>query len=409
MQRVTTRVLLAWVAFCVSIGLPATLLAQTQTLRIVTYNIEDDIGTFSGTGGVPRPGLVQPATSGGAYSGTVMDGGVLEGIGEEPLGANNNVQPLDILLLQETTSNTITIDPIVSSLNAYYGTPGKYARSPVQGSQSGSNGFGNGPNALVYNTQAVQLVASVGIAAPTGPGNGMYRQVMRYLFAPAGQTPTASNEFYIYVSHYKSGGTTDDATDRNNEAINIRFNSATLPANARILYVGDYNIDGSSDASYQTMVNTSTNNAGVDPYNPTGVTGIDWTANSNNYQKTESASSLSARDDLELMTSNVYNGTGSGLALVSNTYHTFGNNGTTSYHGSTNVAGNTSLNSVVADGGTFISATQLKQDLRFASDHLPVVADYTIPVPEPSTVVLLAFGGGLLVLRKVRGGVRIQR
>lgn len=396
MQRFATRVLVAWVAFFVAIGCAATLSAQTQTLRIVTYNIEDDIGSFSGAGGVPRPGLVQPATSGGGYTGSVTDGGVLMGIGEEALGASNNVQPLDILLLQETTSNTITIDPIVSALNTYYGTPGKYARSLVQGTQSGSAGFGNGPNALVYNTQAVQLVASVGILTPSGAGNGMYRQVMRYEFAPAGMTPTPANEFYIYVSHYKAGDATDDFTDRNNEAINIRFNSAMLPANARILYVGDYNINGSSDASYQTIVGAGTNQ-GVDPYNPSGATGINWTANSNNYQKTESATSLSARDDLMIMTNNVYSATAGGLSLVSGTYHTFGNNGTTAYHGGTNVAGNTSLDGVVADGGTFISAAQLKLDLRFASDHLPVVADFTIPVPEPSTLILLAIGGVLVI------------
>ena len=48
MQRFTTRIPLAWVAFFVAIGFTATLSAQTQTLRIVTYNIEDDIGSFSG-------------------------------------------------------------------------------------------------------------------------------------------------------------------------------------------------------------------------------------------------------------------------------------------------------------------------------------------------------------------------
>ena len=63
------------------------------------------------------------------------------------------------------------------------------------------------------------------------------------------------------------------------------------------------------------------------------------------------------------MTSNVNSATAGGLSLVSNTYHTFGNNGTTSFHGSTNSGGNTSLNAVTTDGGTFISATQLKLDL----------------------------------------------
>ena len=60
---------------------------------------------------------------------------------------------------------------------------------------------------------------------------------MRYGFAPAGFTPTAANEFYIYVSHYKAGDAADDFTDRNKEAVIIRNNSATLPSNARVLYV----------------------------------------------------------------------------------------------------------------------------------------------------------------------------
>jgi len=42
----------------------------------------------------------------------VASGGVLEGIGEELL--NGNAQPLDILALQETTSNPVTVAPIVS-------------------------------------------------------------------------------------------------------------------------------------------------------------------------------------------------------------------------------------------------------------------------------------------------------
>ena len=74
---------------------------------------------------------------------------------------------------------------------------------------STNNGNGNGPNALVYNTKTVQLLASVPVDPPGGTGNlgsasGEYREVMRYEFAPAGVAPTATNEFYIYVSHYKA-------------------------------------------------------------------------------------------------------------------------------------------------------------------------------------------------------------
>jgi hypothetical protein len=39
-----------------------------------------------------------------------------------------------------------------------------------------------------------------------------YRQVVRYVFAPAGVTPPTTNEFYVYVSHYKSGTSGSDVT-----------------------------------------------------------------------------------------------------------------------------------------------------------------------------------------------------
>ena len=69
---------------------------------------------------------------------------------------------------------------------------------------------------------------------------------MRYEFAPAGVAPAAANEFYIYVSHYKSGTTAADVKARLGEAQIIRTNEAIdLPATARVLCVGDYNVDDS--------------------------------------------------------------------------------------------------------------------------------------------------------------------
>src|SRR5260221_623139 len=79
----------------------------TGKIRVVTYNIEDDINGFT----TPRPGLVE----------------VLEGIGEEQVAGS--FQPLDVLTLQETTSNSTTVAPIVSALNSYYGRIAVYAQS----------------------------------------------------------------------------------------------------------------------------------------------------------------------------------------------------------------------------------------------------------------------------------------
>jgi hypothetical protein len=113
--------------------------------------------------------------------------------------------------------------------------------------------------------------------------------------------------------------------------------------------------------------------------NLSGASGVDWTANSLLNLKTESSTSLHYRDDFQVMTTNVYYGTPGGLALVSGTYHVFGNNGATAYKGSVG-AGNSALTNLVA--GAPISPAQLYADLTTASDHLPVVADYTVPLPH---------------------------
>jgi hypothetical protein len=361
--------------------------AQTRTLRIACYNIEDDINGAT----TPLPGLIaQPSNTN-----NVQAGGVLEGIGEEIVGPDA-AQPPDILAFEETTSNPVTIAPIVSGLNSFYssrGYPATYGMSTYQATESGGDtADGNGPNAIVYNSWTLQLVASIPVDPSGGTGqlgssSGEYREVMRYEFAPAGQTPAATNEFYIYVSHYKSGTSSSDLTSRGKEAVIIRNDEANnLPANARVLYVGDYNVTTSSEASYQTIVsNTAPNGVhqgqGFDPQNPAGITGINWNSAALESQMTESATDMRYRDDFQCVTSNVYYAVPGGLCLVTNTYHIFGNNGSTPFQGSVNNGANNSLTNLMANPP--ITASSLYSYLTTASDHLPVVADYTVPVTVP--------------------------
>src|SRR5271170_328444 len=154
-RRDAMRVFFGSVALLVVASITAGASAQTRTIRIVSYNIEDDINGAT----VPLPGLIAPS------GGSVTNGGVLEGIGEEIINGDP-AQPIDILGLEETTSNPITIQPIVNALNAFYvsrGNPAGYAMSPYQATEEGGDiADGNGPNALVYNTNTLQLVASVG-------------------------------------------------------------------------------------------------------------------------------------------------------------------------------------------------------------------------------------------------------
>ena len=333
----------------------------------------------------------------------------MEGIGEEIVGSDP-ARPLDVLALQETTSNPITVAPIVNALNSFYNTPGMYAMSSYQASQVGDPSSGNGPNALVYNTKTLQLLTSVPVDPPGGTGNlgsasGEYREVMRYELAPAGMTPTATNEFYVYVSHYKASTGAANEAYRNGEAKIIRNDEANnLPANARVLYVGDYNVDNSGEAGYQTILSNTAPNGihqgqGIDPLNPTNNPNINWSTYTTDtnilVMETESSTDLRYRDDLQLMTTNVYYAVAGGLALVPGTYHVFGNNGKTPYYGSMNSGSNTALNNrLVTNGPVFISAAQLYLDLTTASDHLPVVADYTIPITVPAPVLQSVTGTG---------------
>lgn len=330
----------------------------------------------------PQPGLIAPWNAPNNFTA----GGVLAGIGEELL--NGNAQPLDILALQETTSNPLTVSPIANGLNTFYGMPGMFTNSTLQATSSNPSGTGNGPNALVYNTRTVQLLAAVGLTPPNGTfygsSSGMYRQVVRYQFAPAGVATNAGNIFYVYVSHYKSGVGSANEIARQGEAQIIRNNSATLSPNSRILYVGDFNTGVAAEGMYVTLIAPGTNQ-GLDPINPAGYTNLTWDDGTSALDvKTYAPTWLHYRDDYQMMTTNVYSGLAGGLKFIPGTYHVFGNNGSVAYLGNLTTNVNTALNGkLITNGPVFIGARMLYTNLTYAADHLPVVADYTIPMPAP--------------------------
>lgn len=314
---------------------------SSSTVRIAAYNIEDDINGNT----TPLPGLYQ----------------VLEGIGEEKVAGN--VRPIDILGLEETTNNA-DVQPIVTNLNSYYGSADVYAESSYQATQDGGDTDGNGPNALVYNTTTLKLLASVGIVTPEGATNGVYRQPVRYEFQPEADTGT-TGVFYVYVAHTKSGTTSADATDRGEEAAIIRTDEKTLPSTASVIYEGDLN-SNPPEAEF-TNFEASGQGEAYDPLNyPSSPTTV---------QQSDASTSLKYRDDYQLQTANVFNDTGA-INYVTSSFHNFGNNGSVTDPASSS---NTALNSdLVTDGGTFVPASTIYTDLGTASDHLPVVADYSI-------------------------------
>lgn len=319
-------------------------IAFAGTIRIVTYNIEADTGGFT----TARPGMTT----------------VLEGIGNEVL--NGVAQRIDILCLQETTSNATTVAPMVNDLNTLYNST-IYAQSPYQALVSGSPTSGNGPNALIYNATTLQLVSSVGIGTPSS--SAAPRQPVRYQFHPIGGS--ANSDFYVYTSHMKAGTQSSDMNRRNIEAQLLRTDELTLPAGSRVMYTGDLNMTASTEAAYVTLL-AAGNGQGFDPLNMPGSWGLNPA-----FQAilTESATDLRYRDDFELITQNVLSDP-NGLEIVPGTYHTFGVNGSTAIHGTVNSGTNTALPGL-PNRAAVLSA------LTTASDHLPVVADYYVNTDPP--------------------------
>ena len=245
--------LLLVTVFALAVGADA---SYAETLRIVTYNVQADTGGANGAIGGPisGPGLTT----------------VLQAIGSESL--NGHAQPIDVLALQELYQTpATTLQYIVNQLNILYPTA-SYAYDPTNDPTDGNQLTGNGPSGLIYNTLTVHDLGAVAIGG-TPSGSVQPRDPMRYSLQPV--QSGAAADFYLYVSHAKSGTTSSDANRRNIEAQDIRADAATLGPNAHIIYSGDYNITSSGEAAYHTMIAAGAGQA-VDTVNPAN----NWTASS---------------------------------------------------------------------------------------------------------------------------------
>jgi hypothetical protein len=342
--------------------------AVAQTLRIAEYNIDcSDQGNNNAVTG-SNAGI--PA--------------VIQAMGQHSLVGN--AQPVDVMTLTElldTNNNSVTsttLPTLVNSLNAIYGA-GVYAYDATPDPTSGGTQY-NGPSGIIYDTKAVQVIGAKSLLYSGNSSNTNSRAPMRYELCPVGYGSNA--DFYVYVSHTKSGESSGDMATRGQEATIIRNDEATLPANASVIYTGDLN--SSPPEAEFTNYTAAGQGQAFDPENFTTSTTY----------FSESTDDLEYRDDYELMTANVLNGTGA-IDYVKNSFTVFGNNGTTAEYGSTNAAGNTSL-SDLSDSSTILN--DLMQP--YGSDHLPVEADFQIGVaaPEPGSIIL--FPGAMLMLARRR-------
>ncbi len=212
------------------------------------------------------------------------------------------------------------------------------------------------------------------------------RAPMRYTLAPKGYNDHSA-DFTIYVSHMKSGSTGSGLSGsngfkRNDEAVAIRNDAYGLGPNAHIIYAGDYNLNDSTEAAYQTMISTTVHlgiGKAIDTLNPANY----WD-DSSTYKSllTESADYLQYRDDVQYVTDPMTIHTPSdaqpGMKLLSATLGAFGNGGSVYHKPVTDSSNSTALaefnNTQEYPPG--YRSTVLNA-LLTATDHLPVVADYS--------------------------------
>ena len=412
--------------------------ADDVTFRIASYNIDSqDQGSDNN---------ITQSTGTTAHSIPT----VIEAIGNHHIGSN--AQPVDVLGLEEMLTSTTgglnrTMVDLTAQLNSIYGA-GTYAFDTGT-----ANSEQNQSEGLIYNTKTIQI-ESVRVL-PTGSNvllqsNGTYtaahfvsakesvaRAPMLYQLRPVGYGSDA--DFYMYVSH-ASAETNAFADSRYAEAQEVRSDAKyNLPANAHILYSGDWNLfNSSAENAYKVLTGQVTSDnidwsdssavwanskatQGLDPTSktspPTTTSWIEFDDTSK-YLYTccteQQTFTNSGRIDVQLMNSVMVNSNSPGLQLKADTsdpfdarnfpssqypfaFETFGNNGSTPVSAVATDPSNNSLQDL-ANASTVLADLQQtgSGSTSTGSDHYPIVGDYVLvgvqPIPEPSSLLLAGLG-----------------
>ncbi len=386
-------------AFCalwmaISVTLPAAP-ARAQ-LRVVTYNT----ATASDSAFLQRQTYFRD---------------ILEYIGKEPL--NGVARNIDVLVLQEQSSSCSTANRFAAELNSITGTSDYVAWSETPYTSDGLQ------VAFVYNSAAVSLQLEDWMRTDNSRSTG------RVTLRPTGYGPGA--DLTLYSTHYKAGTSSADQTRRRDTAFDIRvaggygqkssggtsgvrFGSDYLPADAHVVYAGDYNQKSSyEDANhlygfyenpYAIMQLGSADGfgpgQGVDPLDAPGYWGSNYNFAEIHTQSPHDGSyglvtgGMDDRFDFMLVSQELADG--EGLSLIApgigdspaaeQSYHTFGNDGTC-YNQPANSGGNTGLNWIMSELGESVTVRNRVRDaLAKASDHCPVVMDLQLPARLGATV-----------------------
>jgi len=231
-----------------------------------------------------------------------------------------------------------------------------------------NSGESGGAQAMFYRGDLVSEVVSGHVDIFTGAT----RNTDRWKLNLVGYgSPDAS--FYIYSSHLKASTGSTNEQERLTGVIAIRNNADALPADTHIIYAGDMNIYVNTEPAYQEFISAGPGQA-VDPLGSGS-----WAGAGNAIKHSQApcsgtctlvAGGMDDRFDLQLSTAAFHDG--EGLARLSGTYRSLGNDGN-HYDQSINAGTNTYYPADIPRSDALADA------LFVASDHVPVVQDYQVP------------------------------
>lgn len=263
----------------------------------------------------------------------------------------------DILVVEELETQAGLITFLNDVMNAD-GT--KYQAAPFSTTPDLLN------NGLFYKQDKVQLLGMSEI-------EGTPRDVTEYILL------AFQREFSIYALHLKAGSNTSDQNQRLNQTSILRNFLNDLPAGSDFLVCGDFNVQSSSEAAFQKLIESQADNDGrlFDPINQLGTWHNNAFFSTIHTQSTRglndnpgddgSTGGLDDRFDFILVSNSLLSG--GGIDVVPSTYKALGNDGNRCCNTAVNAGNNLAVPDSIADA------------LHDASDHLPVVADFVFGFP----------------------------
>ena len=251
-----------------------------------------------------------------------------------------------------------------------------------------NNGDLGGAQAMFYRADTLEEIACDHRDIPTGGGRETDRWRLQVV-----DNPSPDAGFYIYSSHLKASPGALNEQERLVGVVAIRADADSLPEGTQIIFAGDMNFHDNGEPGYLEFLSPGAGQA----FDPLG-TGP-WADSADAIKHTQSprvvqacgliGGGLDDRFDFQLLTAEMMDG--NGIDLMLGTYRAFGNDG---QH----------FDIAINDGDNFYYPADIPRShalavaLRNASDHLPVVADYSLPGPcaeVPDLLVLLAAWGSV--------------